>query len=250
MKFQKEKKLFLKFIILFLLFPVYVQAFDSKEIDKLLNKTSHLDRNNKLYEYSKFFLNVPYVPNVLIGSENTEEKFIIDLKSLDCFTYIEYVMALEKSSNYLAFKNNVKNLRYENGEVSFKTRNHFFTEWIANNNYIPKKKYDTKKSKILNKKNKDEKYLNGIPFKKIDIQYASIPYVNKIINSLNKNNFYIVGIISNDIGLDVSHVGFLFWNELGKATFRHASNKKKYMKVVDEDFIEYIQNKPGIIFFE
>ena len=52
------------------------------------------------------------------------------------------------------------------------------------------------------------------------------------------------------IGLDVSHVGFLLWDKEGKAIFRHASSKSKYMKVIDEDFLEYIKNKPGIIIFE
>ena len=57
-------------------------------------------------------------------------------------------------------------------------------------------------------------------------------------------------ILSNKIGLDVSHVGFLLWDNEGNAIFRHASSKKKYMKVIDEDFFEYIKNKPGIIIYK
>ena len=64
-----------------------------------------------------------------------------------------------------------------------------------------------------------------------------------------KEKIYVVGILSSSQGLDVSHVGFLIIND-NELKFRHASSNKKYRKVVDEDFLEYIENKPGIIIYK
>jgi hypothetical protein len=43
---------------------------------------------------SRPFLGTPYVANMLIGSQDTPEKLVIDFRGLDCFTYIDYVDAL------------------------------------------------------------------------------------------------------------------------------------------------------------
>jgi hypothetical protein len=47
-------------------------------------------------------------------------------------------------------------------------------------------------------------------------------------------------------GLDVSHSG-IFIKEGKFSTFRHASSKTEYRKVLDEDFIGYVSSRPGII---
>lgn len=56
---------------------------------------------------------------MLHGSENTPEKLIIDFRGLDCFTYLDYVEALRKSTSQTEFINNVIRTRYVEGDVNF-----------------------------------------------------------------------------------------------------------------------------------
>ncbi|GIR29460.1 hypothetical protein CM15mP43_10840 [bacterium] len=264
MKFIKENHLLFNIILLtFIIFcaplPKEVNSneklnsrfFNINEIESLIKLYNFAPYHEKYNNYSKTLVGTPYVNNVLIGSKKIDEVFIIDLNRLDCFTYVEYVHALANSNNYLEFKNKVREYRYYKGEVNFYNRNHFFIDWINFLGLSQVEGADLKERKILNKKNETEKYLEGIPLKEKYINYFSVNKAKKIIFNLrNSKNHYIVGIVSDRIGLDVSHVGFLLWNEEGKAIFRHASSKSNYMKVVEEDFLEYIKNKPGIIIFE
>jgi hypothetical protein len=55
-----------------------------------------------------------------------------------------------------------------------------------------------------------------------------------------------VGIYSEKEGLDVSHVGIII-KEKDAVNLRHTSSLKKHREVIDEDFKEYLKNKPGII---
>ncbi len=43
------------------------------------------------------FLGVPYGESTLIGGNDEAEAFVIDLKSMDCFTFIDYVEAMRLS---------------------------------------------------------------------------------------------------------------------------------------------------------
>tara|TARA_B100000073_G_C23616757_1_gene526788 strand:+ start:133 stop:927 length:795 start_codon:yes stop_codon:yes gene_type:complete len=262
MKFQKEKKLlaslFCLIIILCIILSskVYSQErntsfFNKTEIEDLLKLNHHLPYHEKYYRYSFSLIGKPYVGNVLIGSKDIEETFIIDLNRLDCFTYVEYVHSLANSKNFRIFKTKVREYRYDMGRINFINRNHFFTDWTDNGDIELVEGYNKEVAKILNKKGEHDRYLEGIPLKKKIIKYFSIDKGSEVVLGLkDKQNHYIVAILSNKIGLDVSHVGFLLWDNEGNAIFRHASSKKKYMKVIDEDFFEYIKNKPGIIIYK
>lgn len=244
MKLIKEKKLHLASILFFFLtLTSFSLNFD--QIDNLIIKHQNLDIHEKLVFYSTLLLDKNYKENVLIGSATDDEKLTIDLDNLDCFTYVEYVYALAISNSQKDFKSNVISLRYEDNIISFYNRNHFFTDWADNNN-LERISNDKKINKILNKKDINEKYLKGIPLKNKLVYYEDI---NKRDYTKLKDKVYVVGILSNSQGLDVSHVGFLIIND-DDLRFRHASSKKKYRKVVDEDFLEYIDNKPGIIIYK
>ena len=55
-----------------------------------------------------------------------------------------------------------------------------------------------------------------------------------------------VGIYSKTEGLDVSHTGIII--KQGSLVYmRHASSVKKHMKVLDEELMEYLKARPGLI---
>ena len=57
-----------------------------------------------------------------------------------------------------------------------------------------------------------------------------------------------IGMYTEMDGLDVSHTGILIKNENG-VFLRHASSKKSNSNVVDDDFMVYIKNVPGVVVY-
>jgi hypothetical protein len=209
---------------------------------------SSLANANNIYEsqdleyISKHFENTPYKANTLIGSYSKKEQLVINLKALDCFTYIDYVEALKQSTTEENFKSKLIDIRYKNSQISYKNRNHFFTDWIKNNNFTDitaKLKDSIKVTKYLNKK-EEGVYLKDIKIKKRDVYYLP---KNKI-DSKNIQTGDYLGIYTKLSGLDVSHVGIAIKKD-NKLFLRHAS--LTYKKVVTVALKDYLKNKIGIV---
>jgi hypothetical protein len=145
-------------------------------------------------------------------------------------------------------------VRYRGGEISFKNRNHFFTDWCEfNSNFIDDVtvQIGSKKvrsiMKLLNQKEDGSYYLPGIQLKDRLITYLPVDMIDDSILSELRTGDYI-GIYSEKQGLDVSHVGIFIKRE-NDIFLRHASSLKEYRKVVDQDFRDYVADKPGILVF-
>lgn len=228
---------------------VYHYYLDNKsqhEIDVVLKNKSH-----SIEDISKQFLNTPYKSDTLIGSSTKPEKLVVNLNAVDCFTLIDYVLALSQSSNVDDFIENLIKVRYIDGKISFFNRKHFFSDWY----YITPKNAEEITKKIspnsitvfkrLNEKPDGTEYLAGIGAIPRNINYIPSNYVNNaVINQLKTGDF--IGIYTNQVGLDASHVGILI-KKSNQVYFRNASSLKKNRKVVDSPFLEYIKDKPGIM---
>jgi cell wall-associated NlpC family hydrolase len=82
---------------------------------------------------SRHFLGRPYKPNPLIGTADTPEVFAASLDGFDCVTYIETVVALDRSFSVDDFTNWLRKIRYDRGLIQWARRNHYMTSWIRNN---------------------------------------------------------------------------------------------------------------------
>lgn len=203
---------------------------------------------------SEKFLGTPYEADTLTGDINTAEVFTVNLKGMDCFTYIDYVEALRLSETENKFDPNLKSIRYKDGKVSFKNRNHFFSDWpIRNSENIVDVTHEIGGhnavivQKSLNLKKDGTTFLPGIPVVPREFYYIPSSSVNKEIISQLRTGDY-VGMYTEIDGLDVTHTGIIIKNEDG-VFLRHASSKKGNQKVVDEDLSEYIKNVPGIVVY-
>lgn len=226
-----------------------------ESLDSILYESSKIhDMGMRIDFLSRHFLETPYQESTLIGDINTPEVFVINLEGVDCFTFLDYIESMRLSSSFQEFKENLKRVRYREGEVSFKNRNHFFTDWSEfNSDFID----DVTEQiggrgvihvkKILNEKEDGSLFLQGIQPRERFIHYIPVNALDDlIINTLRTGDY--IGIYSTEKGLDVSHVG-IFIQERDKIYLRHASSLKKYRKVIDQDFKDYIVEKPGIIVF-
>ncbi|WP_330169074.1 DUF1460 domain-containing protein [Bartonella grahamii] len=233
---------------------VNLDPYTLNKLNALLKKrseTNHQEKGALIDFLSEAFLGTPYQANMLHGSENTPEKLIIDFRGLDCFTYLDYVEALRKSTSQTEFINNVIKTRYINGNVHFLNRKHFFTDWayreykLATDITAEISPHAIKTEKYLNKKADGGSYLPGLPVVKRTITYIPSNFINEeVISHLQSGDF--IGIYTKLAGLDVTHVGFFIMTDKGPM-LRNASSRKANEKVVDSPFMDYVSKTPGII---
>mgnify|MGYP001773278871 CR=1 FL=1 len=232
---------------------IILGKWNEKQLDNIIRKGAQIrDLGERIDFLSGQFLHVPYKESTLIGNISTPEVFVINLEGMDCFTYIDYVEAMRLSSSFSEFKENLKKVRYQYGEVGFQNRNHFFTDWREfNSEHIDDvtEKVGGEKTKtvekMLNQKEDGTHFLPGIPIKERKIRYVPSYSLSRIIIEQLRTGDY-VGIYSDVQGLDVSHTGIIIKNG-DKTYLRHASSRDGNRSVVDEDLISYISNKPGLV---
>jgi hypothetical protein len=222
------------------------------ELDHIIRESSRIrDAGSRIEFLSGHFLDIVYAEESLTGSNDTPEVFTINLEAVDCFTFIEYVEAMRLSNSYPEFELKLKMVRYNSGEVSFESRNHFFTDWREFNPNV----YDATQEigggsgmtvvKRLNEKEDGKYFLPGI--RPVDREISYIPsdaIAESAIRRLRTGDY--AGIYSPLTGLDVSHAGIIIVRKEG-FYLRHASSQKRYRKVVDQDFNNYMAQKPGLI---
>ena len=229
--------------------------WSEEKLNDLLREASSINGPGKRIDFlSGQFLDTKYQESTLIGNADTEEVFVINLEGLDCFTFLDYIEAMRKSVSFSEFRVNLTKVRYRSGEITFESRNHFFTDWKAFGSGLivdVTKQITSSKSrdiiKRLNEKSDKTFFIPGITCSSREVTYIrSIDVDDSILENLKTGDY--IGIYSELDGLDVSHVG-IFIRGREKVSLRHASSAEKYKKVIDEDFKSYLQNKPGIIVF-
>ena len=227
--------------------------FSKDGLDQIIRKASEIRDTGKRIDFlSRNFLDLDYVESTLIGDINIPEVFMINLKGVDCFTFIDYIEAMRLSGSFPEFKINLRKVRYKSGIVAFENRNHFFTDWREfNSDFIDDitEEIGAEKTirvqKTLNQKKDRTHFLPGIQTVKREIKYIPSESIDDSVLSKLRTGDY-VGIYSKVNGLDVSHVGIIV-KDGDNIYLRHASSQKEHRKVVDQDFKKYIVAKPGII---
>ncbi|MDW5500807.1 DUF1460 domain-containing protein [Pseudomonas lundensis] len=200
---------------------------------------------------SRPFLGTPYVANMLIGSQDTPEKLVIDFRGLDCFTYIDYVDALRQADSQADFVQRLINIRYANGDINFLQRKHFFTDWShqakTNTTDITAtlSPHAVTLVKNLNEKADGGSYLPGLKNVQRSITYLPSEFIDdKVLAQLHTGDY--IGIYTNLAGLDVTHTGIYIMTQNGPV-LRNASSRKENMQVVDSPFMDYVLATPGIV---
>jgi hypothetical protein len=232
---------------------VILGKWSRKELDELLRDASRIKDTGKRIDFlSKQFLGVPYKGHTLIGNLNVPEVFVINLKELDCFTYIDYVEAMRLSNSFDEFKERLKEIRYRYGYVDFKHRNHFFTDWIVfNSRYVDDVTREVGREKtrvvdkVFNSREDGSFFLPGIsPVLRRIYYIPSYAVDDSVVGRLKTGDY--VGVYSDKQGLDVSHTGIVI--KYGNKTYlRHASSRRGIGRVLDEDLKSYILGKPGLV---
>lgn len=224
-----------------------INAIIAREVkpNRALQQGALIDR------VSSAFLGVPYVADTLVGGPEKPEALVINLEGVDCFTYLDYVIALTKSLDASDFVDALVSTRYKDSNVAYYNRKHFFTDWYA---LSPLNAIDVTATlspnavaveKQLNQQANGDEYIKGLGPIARRVTYIPGDLIDQQVldNMLDGD---LVGIYTPLSGLDVTHTGFVIKKE-GEVFYRNASSLSMNNKVVDAPFIEYMRDKPGII---
>ena len=116
------------------------QPVDKRIAEEKLNtffSEADLPIADLLVKIGESFLGTPYVAATL--ENGLQEKLVINLRELDCTTFVESTLALArtvklKKKDFESFAAELQNLRYRDGiRHQYPSRLHYFCEWIENN---------------------------------------------------------------------------------------------------------------------
>lgn len=112
-----------------------------QKIDELIKETSTRQKTitEKMNYYSEYFLGTPYAFTCVGDGEYAlyEPYPLVNFDSTNCMAYCEHVLALSISDNWDNFFNNLQQIRYKDGMIGMRTRNHYtMGDWLPENNWL------------------------------------------------------------------------------------------------------------------
>lgn len=257
------KKAIIACLLLVVTSPLWAKAqyttADSIKVVKLLQEgKKQKGKQDLVLFFARKFLGIPYVASTL--ENNTDEQLVINLRQLDCTTFVENVLTLtlctkNGQTTFDDFCNQLRKIRYRNGKVGYPTRLHYFSEWISDNTRMgfveetqaPNPPFSALQTLQINFMSTHvDKYpmlVRTPSFIKPIAQMESelngqtcryIPKVGILNNAACKQavkDGNILALVTSRQGLDTSHVGFAIWKKDGLHLF-HASSLQK--KVVED----------------
>jgi hypothetical protein len=212
-------------------------ALNRRRVEQLLAKTRNVyPYAARLERISREFLGYPYAANQLIGSADTPEVYTVSLEGFDCVTFLETVLALSRSASVDGFIDGLRKIRYADGRIEWRRRNHYMTAWIRNNSRVGLVRPIASRVKTVSK----DRILNIVPgLPPIRMQFDCIPKssVPRLVPDIRTGD--LIFFASTRKHLDVFHCGMLVHHD-GRLTLRHASRSRN--GVVDQDLTEFLKD--------
>lgn len=257
-----------KFLFLMAFFSIsaYAQKVDyghadSVRVMSLFGKAKSLERKtmaNYMVFFGRQLKGIPYVAKTL--EVNSEEHLVVNLRQLDCTTYVETVLALSRcmAMGKMSFANycdQLRIIRYAKGIQSYATRKHYFTYWIqqsveqglVKDVQEPNPPYSAVqevKASYMTTHLSQYPMLNGKPewVGKIKAMEESvtglrpryIPTSSVDNSALLRSTVHdgdIIAIVTTKEGLEISHLGIAVWHKDGLHMLNASSI---YHKVVED----------------
>lgn len=247
---------------------------DSIKVARLLRKATLLDSgSNFMIYFARELRGLPYMGKTL--ERNKEERLVINLRQMDCTTYVETVLALTMCAKkgYTTFDQFVRNLRmvrYEDGEETYPKRMHYFTHWINENikkNIVapipePQELFTATQTvkayymtthahryPMMAKNKWMTREIRQMEQRITGKQYAYIPKSRLNDSATLRQTIKdgdIIAILTSRAGLDTSHIGIAVWHSDGLHMLNASS---VHQKVVEEPMLlkQYMMRHPSQI---
>ena len=164
----------------------------------------------------------------LIGGPRRPEQFVVRDEGFDCVTYCETVLAAATARDLGEFEANLKTIRYHNGVVAWRERNHYFFDWSQHN-------VENKTCRILAMDGAVELQKSVYWHRELGrrrFTMTVIPRATMLASMSKLAQGDIIGFITSRPNLDYFHVGFVAFERGGELLLRHASLSRH--RVLDE----------------
>ena len=176
----------------------------------------------------------PYVSYPLIGGPKKPEEFVLRDDAFDCVTFCETVLAAARSSTLADFAPQLRRIRYREGVVDWRERNHYFADWSLQNiaNGVCRALVLPEATIV----DKTVSYMRGLPVERVAL--TSIPAASVLANADRLATGDVVGFLSRRPGIDYFHTGFIVVGKDGELLLRHAAKSKG--RVLDQTLSAFI----------
>lgn len=175
-----------------------------------------------------------YLGYTLIGGPQRKEQFVVRDDGFDCVTYCETVLAAALAGNRERFDPVLKTIRYHDGVISWRERNHYFFEWGQHN-------VENKICRPIDMAGSIEIEKNVYWHRALGHRRFAIKAIPSAVFLDNKPmlaNGDIVGFITRRPNLDYFHIGFVAFGSGGELLLRHASQSRR--RVLDERMNQFV----------
>lgn len=236
--------------------PVYEMS--RLEIDRLLTDVSQesLTISERINYYSELFLGMPYkLACAGDGPYALYETFpLINFEETNCMVFCEHVLALSISDSWDNFFNNLQRIRYRDGIIGMRTRNHYtMADWLPENSWLlddVSRKIGGKHTKTVTRtishteffKNKgitDLRYV--LPDRELTIDYVPTEDLLKIRDSTRPGDILAL-IFANKTNIFSAHM-LMIAEKNGEKYIRESSNSK--MTTFDTPYDEWVRKIKG-----
>ncbi len=121
--------------------PLKFYDMENKQIDSLLTEVSKskMTITDKMNMYSEMFLGMPYDLTCTGDGPYAlyEQKPLVTFRKTNCMVFCEHVLALSISDSWDNFFNNLQQIRYKDGMIGMRTRNHYtMVDWLPENSWL------------------------------------------------------------------------------------------------------------------
>lgn len=210
--------------------PTYALApVHDKRIARLIGEASSLPAVAQRIDFiSKALVGSPYRGHTLIGGPRLPERFVVRDDVFDCVTFCETVLAAALVHDAAQFQTQLRLIRYKDGAVDWRARNHYFSEWCANNtaNHVCRP-LTLPGSETVDKR---LTWMRGLTPRRVTM--TVLPRQSLIDNRQLVETGDIIGFLSRRPGLDYFHTGFVVRTDDGNLVLRHAAKSRG--RVVDQ----------------
>ncbi|MDR1344570.1 MAG: DUF1460 domain-containing protein [Tannerellaceae bacterium] len=245
---------------------VYYMPEDSLIFSKYLSvmeERKGLPFDSVILETAAFFAGTPYVAATL---EKEPEGLVINLREVDCFTFVENVIALSRTvaagdPTFDKYCDQLRLIRYRDGKIAgYTSRLHYTSDWLYENERKHIVRYVAGEAGGEPYRF-DLHFMSSHPgsYKQLKADTSLVACIRRAEQEVNARNPYyylipehaiadtasnlrsgdMVGFVTSIDGLDISHVGIITREE-GRLTFIHASSLAMKVIVNPESLREYV----------
>ena len=202
---------------------------------RLIEKTQALPSIGECIDLiSRALIGTPYRGYTLIGGPRKAEQFVTRDDVFDCVTYCEAVLAAAMARTPAGYKDTLRQIRYRDGAVAWRERNHYFSQWCARNiaNNLCRPVAVPGVAAI-------DKTLTWMPeLGAARMSIAAVPRASLLANKELLVTGDIIGFLSQRPRLDYFHIGFVIVAPDGSLWLRHAAKSRR--RVLDEPLVRFL----------